>query len=175
VKVVVTGVSGNGKTTLSRKLSEKLGIPYVELDSLCHLPGWREASNEDFRRDVEKAIAQESWVVDGSYERKIGNLVYAAADIIVWLDLPLPLVLARLTRRALYDIMTKRELFNGNTQSWKAAFFERDSLVAYAVKKHFRIQESYPRKFAELKGELVRLRSPREVEGWLKGIALRRP
>lgn len=31
-RILVIGCSGGGKSTLSRKLSEKLGLPYVSMD-----------------------------------------------------------------------------------------------------------------------------------------------
>jgi adenylate kinase family enzyme len=37
-RIVVVGVSGNGKTTLSRRLAAQLGVPYVELDALNRAP-----------------------------------------------------------------------------------------------------------------------------------------
>jgi adenylate kinase family enzyme len=164
-KLAVIGVSGNGKTRLARELARKLGVPHVELDALCHLPGWVEASDEDFRRDVEAAVAADGWVVDGAYERKLGNLVFERADTVVWLDLPLPLVLFRLVRRALRDIVTRRDLFNGNRQTWRYAFFVRDSLVLYAVKQHFKRRREWPRVLARY--HVVRLRSPRAVRRFL--------
>jgi adenylate kinase family enzyme len=164
----VVGVSGNGKTTFARALAARIGVPYVELDALCHLEGWREASDEDFRRDVEAAMRSDGWVLDGTYDRKLGNLVYERADTVVWLDQPLPLVLSRLVRRAVRDIVTKRDLFNGNRQTWRFAFAGRESLVGYAIRMYFHLRRTYPSEFAAMpRLEVVRLRSPREVERWL--------
>jgi adenylate kinase family enzyme len=171
-KIAVVGVSGNGKTTVARKAAARLGVPYVELDALCHLPGWREASDDDFRRDVGAAMRSDGWVLDGTYEHKLGDFVYQHANTVVWLDQPLPLVLFRLVRRAVRDIVTKRDLFNGNRQTWRLAFFTRDSLVSWAIKSHFRRRRSWPEKFARMPQlQLVRLRSPREVERWLESLA----
>ncbi|MDF2697001.1 MAG: adenylate kinaselike kinase [Labilithrix sp.] len=168
-KIAVVGASGNGKTTLSRRLAQHFAVPHIELDAFCHLPGWREASNEDFRRNVLAAMdASNGWVMDGAYERKLGNLVYEHADMVVWLDQALPLVVSRLVRRTLWDIVTQRELFNGNRQTLRYAFLERDALVPYAVKQHYLRRRLYPQKFAAMDHvELVRLRSPREVRRWL--------
>jgi adenylate kinase family enzyme len=169
-RIVVIGVSGNGKTTFARRLAAQLDVPYTQIDALNHLPGWVEASDEDLRVAVVRAMdASEGWVLDGSYERKIGNVTYDRADTIVWLDQPLPLVLWRLVRRALKDIITRRDLFNGNRQTLRYAFFIRDSLVSYAIKQHFRRRCDWPEKFARMPNlELVRLRSPRDVEEWLR-------
>jgi adenylate kinase family enzyme len=169
-RIVVVGVSGNGKTTISRRLGAKLGLRVTELDALCHQPGWTEASDEDFRRDVEEAMSSsDGWVLDGLYQRKIGDLILREADTLVWLDQPLPLVLRRLVTRAVKDIVTRRDLFNGNRQTWRFAFFVRDSLVGFAIKQYFRHRRSWPEAFEGHPNlQVVRLRSPREVEAWLE-------
>jgi adenylate kinase family enzyme len=163
-------VSGNGKTTFARRLAARLDVPYTELDALCHLPGWVEASDEEFRSEVEAVINRsDGWVLDGSYQRKLGDLVLRRADTIVWLDQPLPLVLRRLVTRAVSDIVTKRDLFNGNRQTWRFAFWGRESLVGYAILEHFRRRRQWPQEFSRFPTlEVVRLRSPREVERWLQ-------
>jgi adenylate kinase family enzyme len=169
-RIAVVGVSGNGKTTFARRLAMKLDVPYTELDALHHLPGWVEASEADFRREVEAVMnSSEGWVLDGSYMGKLGDLILRRADTIVWLDQPLPLVLRRLVTRAVKDILTKRDLFNGNRQTWRYAFWGRDSLVGYAIRQHFRRRRVWPPRFASVAGlEVVRLTSPREVEQWLE-------
>jgi len=171
-RIVVAGVSGNGKTTLSKRVAAKLGVPYTELDALVHLPGWTEASDEDFRRQVEEVMGRsEGWVLDSLYQHKVGDLLLERADTLVWLDQPLPLVLRRLMTRAVKDIVTKRDLFNGNRQTWRYAFFTRDSLVGYAIKSHFKRRRQWPKVVATHSNlEVVRLRSPREVERWVQSL-----
>ena len=169
-RIAVVGVSGNGKTTLGKRLAAKLGVPFTELDALMHQPGWVEADPDDFRRNVEAVMdASEGWVLDGMYQGQLGDLVLRRADTLVWLDQPLPLVLRRLITRAVKDIVTKRDLFNGNRQTWRFAFFTRDSLVSFAVKSHFKRHREWPEGISAPPGlEIVRLCSPREVERWFE-------
>src|SRR5207245_2980781 len=77
---VIASASGNGKTTVGRKLAERLGVPFVEMDALVHGPGWTEISDEGLREIVEPIVAGEGWVIDAVYERKIGHLVLDSAD-----------------------------------------------------------------------------------------------
>jgi hypothetical protein len=73
------------------------------------------------------------------------------------------------SRRATKDIVTRRDLFNGNRQSWRLAFLGRDSLVSYAIRAHFRRRREWPTEFSRFPTlQVVRLRSPREVEDWLQ-------
>jgi adenylate kinase family enzyme len=169
-RIVIAGVSGNGKTTLGRQLAQKLGVPFTELDALMHQPGWVPAETETFRREVEEVMdASDGWVLDGMYQDQLGDLVLRRADTLVWLDQPLPLVLRRLVKRAVKDIVSKRDLFNGNRQTWRYAFFTRDSLVSFAVKSHLKRRREWPEGIgAPPNLEVVRLRSPRDVEHWLE-------
>ena len=95
MRVNVKGISGSGKSTFSRQLAERLGVPYLEIDAVHHGPNWTEASAEELQTRVRDfmAGAPGGWVIDGNYESKLGDLVLAAADRIVWLDPPLRVAL----------------------------------------------------------------------------------
>jgi adenylate kinase family enzyme len=168
-RINVVGASGNGKTTVGRALAERLGVPYVELDSLVHGPNWAETSNEDLRAAVEPTLALDGWVVDGNYRRKLGDVLLRSTDTVVWLDLPLPVVLWRLARRTRRRLREREELWNGNRESWRSALVGRESLFAWAVRSYFRHRRELPGLTAEFPGlELVRLRSPAEVRRYLE-------
>ena len=74
-RIAVIGTSGSGKTTVARELARRHGVPYVELDALNHGPGWTETPDEEFQRRVAAVTDGSGWVVDGNYERKLGDLV----------------------------------------------------------------------------------------------------
>lgn len=169
-RFVVMGASGNGKTTVGRALARRFELPYLELDSLNHGPNWTEASDEELRTGILEFVDgnPDGWVVDGNYHRKIGDLVLERADTAVWLDQGLPLILGRLWRRTLARIRRREELWNGNRESWRSAFWTRESLFAWTVRSHFRHRRTFPERFARHPSvELVRLRSPAELEQWL--------
>ena len=162
------GISGNGKTTVSKRLAAKLDVPYVELDAIYHQPGWQQLRLDEFRARVDEVTRGDGWVVDGSYSKFVGDIVLGRADVVVWLDQPLPLVLWRLSRRAIRDIRTKRDLFNGNRQTWRYAFFARDALIPFAASAHRRRRREWPAWFATFPNlEVVRLRSPDDVETFM--------
>ena len=169
-RVSVIGTSGSGKSTFARALAEALGVPFTELDALHHGPGWTEASPEELRARVEAAMASpEGWVIDGNYDTKIGDLVWEAADTIVWLDLPLRVSLWRLWGRTSRRIRTGEELWNGNRESWRGALWGRESLFAWTVRSHLRRRRAWPAQLARF--GVVRLRTPREVRAFLDGAA----
>ena len=114
---VTASASGNGKTTVGRALAERLGAQFVELDALVHGPDWSEISNEELRRILEPIVAGDRWVIDGGYRNKIGDLVLARADTVVWLDLPMHVWLPRLVRRTVGRIRRDEPLWNDNKES----------------------------------------------------------
>ena len=162
---MIATASSCGKTTLGRRLAERLGVPFVELDALHHGPGWTEATAEELRAKVDPILATDGWVIDGGYMGKIGTIVQDAADTVVWLDLPRRVWLPRLVRRTALRVMRREELWNGNRESFRTALLGRDGLILFSLRQVRRRREEYPVRFASR--NLVRLRSPKEVERWL--------
>ncbi len=164
---VTASASGNGKTTVGRALAERLGVPFVELDALVHGPGWAEIADEELRQLLEPIVAGDRWVIDGGYRNKIGDLVLARADTVVWLDLPVHIWLPRLVRRTVGRIRRDEPLWNDNRESWRSGFWGRDSLLGYALRMHFDRRRRYPRELAAY--PVVRLRSQAEVDRFVRG------
>lgn len=168
-RVNVHGVSGSGKSTLARALAERLGVPYVELDALHHEAGWTEVSAEELRARVAPVVAQEAWVIDGSYRSKIGSLVIERADTVVWLDLPIRTWLPRLAWRTASRMVRREVLWNGNRERVRN-LFERPNIFGWAWRRHFehrRTLEAWVRE--QSTATLVRLRTPADVERFLAG------
>jgi adenylate kinase family enzyme len=168
-RVNVKGTSGSGKSTFGHELARRLGVPYVELDALHHGPNWAEPTNEEFRARVREAMDARpgGWVIDGNYEVKLGDTVIGAADTIVWLDLPLRLKLRRLWSRTVHRIRGEVELWSGNRESWRGAFWGRESLFAWTLKSHYHDRRELPARF-DGDPRLVRLRSVGEAREWLE-------
>ena len=116
-RVCVVGVSGAGKTTVARALAARLGVPHVELDAIFHQPGWTPLADAEFARRVRAATDGAGWVVDGNY-RRVRDIVWERADTVVVLDLPRWRVMTQLLVRTLYRVATRRELWNGNRETW---------------------------------------------------------
>jgi adenylate kinase family enzyme len=172
-RVALTGVSGSGKTTTARRLAERLEVPYIELDALNHGPRWTEASASELRARIESALAaaRDGWVVEPTYTSKLGELIYEQADTLVWLDLPLNVCLPRIWRRTWGRILRREELWHGNRESIRNAFFVRNSLFRGAVHAHRRNPTVIPARVARHPHlRFVRLRSAADVEHWLAQV-----
>lgn len=171
--VVVVGSSGSGKTTVARALAERLDGHYVELDALHHKPNWTEAGPDELREAVTQELdGRDRWVVDGNYFGKLGYFILDQADTVVWLDLPLRTCLGRLWTRTQRRVRTNEELWSGNHETWRGAFWGRESLFWWTIRHHHARRRRWPVRFAGLPNlTVVRLRSPREVDALLSAAS----
>jgi adenylate kinase family enzyme len=165
-RILVKGGSGAGKSSLGLELARRLGVPYIELDALHHGPNWTAASAAELQARLLPALDDAiGWVVDGNYDSKLGTIVVDRAELIVWLDLPLTVKLYRLARRTAARWFRNEELWNGNRETLRGAFWGQDALFAWAVRTHFHHRRQWPAEFAGR--PMVRLRSAHEAEAWL--------
>ena len=165
-RVVVFGTTGSGKTTLAHRLAVQTGLRVVELDALFWGRDWQPAPVDLFRYRVECETNDGGWIVVGNYGQ-VRDLVWRPADTLIWLDLPLPLVMWRLLRRTLYRVATGQELWGtGNRETWRNAFFSRQSILLWALRTHRRNRRRFALEceFLAKDKRIVRLTSPREVE-----------
>ncbi len=162
---VIASASGNGKTTVGRRLAVRLGVPYVELDALVHGPGWVETPDDELRDIVEPIVRSDGWVIDGTYPRKLGSLVLDSADTVVWLDQPVRVWLPRLLRRTARRVTGRETLWNGNRETVWTAIGGPDSLIVFALRSHVRRRRTWPAKLARY--PVTRLRTPADVERWI--------
>jgi adenylate kinase family enzyme len=165
MRIAVVGGSGSGKSTVARRLADRNDVAYVELDALHWGPDWTPCPDDEFRARVEDAISGDGWVVDGNYYGKVGDLVLERADFVVWLDLPLRVTFPRLWTRTRRRRREGTVLWGGNRENWREALFSRESLFVYALRTHRGRRRRYEQRLSRY--EVVRLRSPEEVESWL--------
>jgi len=132
-RIAVYGPAGSGKTTLARQLSERLGVPHIELDALFHQPGWQPTPRDEFRAKVAAALAgnRAGWVVDGNYG-SVRDLVMGEADTAVWIRLPFWRVYPRLVTRTLRRVATGEVLWGTNRERWRD-LAGRDSMLVWGI------------------------------------------
>ena len=53
MKIMVTGYSGSGKSTICRRLQERYQLPVLHLDAVQFLPGWKVRAKAGQQRIVQ--------------------------------------------------------------------------------------------------------------------------
>ncbi len=158
-RIVVVGTSGSGKSYLASRLATALGLPFIDLDDLFWKPGWEARSKEEFSALVAKAASGRAWVIAGN-QTKIRELIWPRADLVIWLDLPLYLLLFRALKRGLQQIWSGEEICGGNRESLSRLFGPK-SILIWIMKTYFRRRRIYLPLFTEEK--MVRLTSSKEI------------
>ena len=91
MKIRIIGPCGSGKSYISKKLSERLEIPYYELDHLVWNQEEMEKRNTIDVRDskLRDIISRDTWIIEGSHISWTRN-TFEQADLI-FLLIPHPL------------------------------------------------------------------------------------
>jgi adenylate kinase family enzyme len=98
-RIVVTGMAGAGKSTFSRVLSTKTGLPVVCLDLHSWNPGWARVPEGEFLEKQRDLLAGERWIVDSN---DVDNdLLVERADTLIVLATPWWICAWRAFRRGL--------------------------------------------------------------------------
>lgn len=87
-RVAVIGCPGSGKSTLARGLRDLAGLPLHYLDMLWHLPDGGHVTRDAFDAAHATLVAQERWVIDGTYLRTLPPRI-ERADVVVFSTCPL--------------------------------------------------------------------------------------
>jgi adenylate kinase family enzyme len=86
-RIIVTGLAGSGKSTLSHALAAKSGLPLIHLDLQFWKPGWVEPSEAEWREKQRRVLAGDAWIADGNYTKTL-DLRLERADTVVVLATP---------------------------------------------------------------------------------------
>ena len=177
IRIVITGTSGAGKTTLARTTAARLAMPHLELDAINWQSGWRDLVRHDppeFIRRVTDAAAAEEWVADGNYG-PVRDVLWRRATHLVWLDYQRPVIMRRVIVRSLSRVVMRTELWpgTGNRERW--SFLLRASHPirwAWNTWQRRRIETEERLARPEVAHLVVfRLRHPREARKVLAALA----
>ena len=153
----VTGGAGSGKSTLAAALARRHGVPHHDVDRGGPLP------------DVAGG-----WIVEGAHVWAMDRYV-AAADVVVWLDLPLRVTVPRILRRHVVRTIRRDNPHPGWRQLVGFVLAQRRYVMAPArppagphdwdAITRAATEQLLGARLRE--GDVVHLRSPREVRAWL--------
>ena len=106
-RIMIVGQPGSGKSWLARQLGARLALPVYHIDHIHWQSGWVERDRAEKDRLCLAVEALPAWIFEGGHSATYANRV-VRADLLIWLDMPLPLRLWRVTRRCLTGLGRNR-------------------------------------------------------------------
>ena len=97
-KIIVIGCPGSGKSTLSRELHSKTGIPLYHLDMLHWNADRTTVEKCVFLERLSNVLEKDAWIIDGNYGATM-ELRMQKCDTIIFLDYPLDICLDGISKR----------------------------------------------------------------------------
>ena len=166
-RVLVIGSGGAGKSTVAREIAARLGLPLIHLDAHYWRPGWTETPADEWTAIVAKLTAEPRWVMDGNYGGTMAMRL-AAADTVVFLDLPRVVCLWRVVkRRLMYHRRSRPDIAPGCPEQLNWEFL---SWILWTFPRLHR-QRNLDRVRAAPHVSVIMLRSRRQVDRFLERLA----
>ena len=97
-KIIVIGCPGSGKSTVSRALHNKTGIPLYHLDMMYWNADKTTVEKSVFLERLSTVLEKNQWIIDGNYSSTM-ELRMAACDTVIFLDYPLDVCLDGIKER----------------------------------------------------------------------------
>lgn len=97
-KIMVIGCPGSGKSTFSKALHRKTGIPLFHLDMMYWNSDRTTVDKSVFLQRLSNTIQKDEWIIDGNYSATI-ELRLEACDTVIFLDYPLEVCLNGIAER----------------------------------------------------------------------------
>lgn len=169
-RIAVVGAVGCGKSTLAGVLARRWRLPHVELDAIYFGPNWEKASDQVFYDEVVRHAGGSEWVIDGNYEA-VRDIVWVRAQVLLWLDYPLRIVLWLLSKRTLKRLLAGEVFASGNREHLRRLVGSQ-SILWWAIRSHGPRRRQFEQllsgtRYAHLK--VMRFHSPDEMTVWLEG------
>lgn len=100
-RMYIIGTMASGKTTLAKKISQRLNIPHYDLDEIF----WKrkydlKRSDKECRKLLEKLAKRKEWIIEGVFSKWVEPGM-KRSQLIVWLDLKFATLAWRLIIRKL--------------------------------------------------------------------------
>ncbi len=138
-KIIVIGCPGAGKSTFSRALRDKTGLPLYYLDMIWHKPDKTNVTREEFDLRLSEILEKDEWIIDGNYSRTL-EIRLEYCDTVFLLDFPTEVCLggveARIGRKR-EEMPWVEDEFDPEFRQWILDFSQQKLPYIYELlKKH---------------------------------------
>ena len=97
-KIIVIGCPGSGKSTLSKELHRRTGLPLYHLDMMYWNADRTNVEKNIFLERLSAVLEEDEWIIDGNYQSTL-DLRMQECDTVIFLDYPLDVCLDGILER----------------------------------------------------------------------------
>jgi adenylate kinase family enzyme len=119
-RVAVFGNAGGGKSTISRRLAELTGLPLYVVDMVQFGAGGVRVPQHDFLQAHADLLRRDEWIIDGFGSAALSWERFAVADTLVYVDLPLPIHYAWVTKRLIKGLFADPKGWPKGSPLWSS-------------------------------------------------------
>jgi adenylate kinase family enzyme len=167
-RVAVFGNAGGGKSTLGRRLAELTGLPLYVVDMMQFRPGGAKVPNDEFLQVHADLLLRDEWIIDGFGNLAVAWERFAAADTLIYIDLPLFIHFRWVTKRLIKGLFADPPGWPKNSPLWSS------SIQSYRVlwPCHRYLTPKYRKLVADeaTSKRVHHLRSPAQIQSFLEGV-----
>ena len=167
-KVAVFGNAGGGKSTLARRLAELTGLPLHVLDMMQFRPGGARIPHQEFLQAHADLLCRDEWIIDGFGNAATAWERFAAADTLIYVDLPLLTHHRWVTKRLVKGLFADPPGWPEKSPLWSSSF--SSYRVLWLCHRH--LTPKYRQLVAEAAASkrVHHLRSPSQVRSFLEAV-----
>ncbi len=119
-RVAVFGNAGGGKSTIARHLAELTGLPLYVVDLMQFGAGGIKVPQREFLRAHADVLLQDEWIIDGFGSAVLSWERFAAADTLIYVDLPLFFHYTWVTKRFIKGLFTAPKGWPEGSPLWSS-------------------------------------------------------
>ncbi|MEA1909795.1 MAG: shikimate kinase [Patescibacteria group bacterium] len=104
MRIYIFGSAGSGKTTVAKKISQKLNIPNFDLDEIFWNFEYGKKNETKRKEEVNRIISKKDWIIEGMYRDEWLKDILSSSDYIFILKPSKILLYWRIIKRTLLRI-----------------------------------------------------------------------
>src|SRR5262245_13241445 len=167
-RVAVFGNAGGGKSTLARRLAELTQLPLFVIDMVKFKARGAAVPHHEYLEMHADLIRRDAWIIDGFGCKASAWERFAAADTLVYIDLPLVTHGRWVTKRLIKGLFADPPGWPDNSPLWSS------SMQSYRVLWlcHRRLTPKYRQLVADAAASkrVHHLRSPAQIRSFLAAV-----
>ena len=119
-RVAVFGNPGGGKSTIARRLAELTGLPLYVVDMMQFRTGGVKVPQDEFLQAHADLLRRDEWIIDGAGGVALLWERFAAADTLVYVDLPLLIHYTWVTKRLIKGLFADPKGWPEGSPLWSS-------------------------------------------------------